>query len=211
MELDRDGSHMTVTGTGLTTVQKQQLRASLEKIPGVEVRFEDATPSPRVAGAPADSSTPAAVSSQLRLQAMLGGRESVEDFINRVLDASDAMMARVHALRGLAKAFPPAVESSLSSSDRAVLASLRTDHATALAGQLRELRTILKPILPAQLPRTERVQAANWQAGAQALFSAAQNLDQLLNRALAGSKADLNEGDFEQITAALARVSGAQP
>ncbi|MDQ2945635.1 MAG: hypothetical protein M3Y27_06790, partial [Acidobacteriota bacterium] len=65
---------------------------------------------------------------QLPLQNQLGDPASVEAFINKVLDASEGALARAHALRALARRFPPGVEAQLSSADRAGLAGVRRDH-----------------------------------------------------------------------------------
>jgi len=206
VEMSENGSRLLVTGTGLTSEQKRQLEASLLRIPGVEVRFDDATP--RAGNSPGQRVTPLTAPLQPRLQALLGSRESVEEFTNRALDASDAMLARAHALRALAKAFPGPAEASLDANDRDILRVMRSDHTTALAARVRELQTILDPVIPASALRGEKVESATWQAAAQALFASAQNLDQLLNKALAGSNADADDSDFQHIAAALARVQG---
>lgn len=199
VEMNPDGSRLIVTGTGLTNAQKQQLRAALQDIVGIEIRFEDATPSTRAGATPGERATSATAPLQQRLQTLLGSRETVEDFTNRALDASDAMMARAHALRALDKAFPPAVESGLASGDRELLDKLRRDHAIAFAAKVHELRAVLDPVL-------SNFRAPTPSAPTGSLFSAAQNLDQLLNRALAGSTADAQDVDFQRIAAALDQV-----
>lgn len=205
VELRERGSTLIVTGTGLTPPQQQRLRTSLQPISGVEVRFEDATPSTSDSGTRPDDAAPATAPLQLRLQALLGSRQSVEDFTNRALDGSDAMMARVHALRALTKAFPPDVESSLDSADQGILLALRNDHAAALVARLRDLKSLLQPVLRAP-SRGDASPDQPWQAAVQEIFNRALNLDQLLNRVLAGSDTDAGDRDFEQIGAALARV-----
>jgi uncharacterized protein involved in exopolysaccharide biosynthesis len=114
-------------------------------------------------------------------------------------------MARVHALRAIARAFPPEIESGLPQPDRDILTNLRGDHRDALSQRIADLQRALKPVLP----RTTRGQAeavANWQAAAQTLFTAAQRFDQLLNAALAGANSSGDDSDFERLAASLARL-----
>lgn len=206
VEMSENSSRLLVTATGLTNEQKQSLQASLLGIPGVELRFDDATP--HAANSPGQRVTPLTAPLQPRLQTLLGSRESVEEFTNRALDASDAMLARAHALRALSKAFPPAAEASLDSNDRDTLRAMRNDHTTALAARVRDLQVILDPIIRTPAAGGDKIQNATWQADAQVLFTSAQNLDQLLNKALAGSNADADDSDFQHIATALARVQG---
>lgn len=210
VEMSPDGSRLVVTGVGLTPARKQELRVALERIPGIEIRFDDAKPAPRAAAPTDDRATSATTPLHQRLQTLLGSRESVEDFTNRALDASDAMMARAHALRALATAFPAAAEVSLNAADRDLLKTMRTDHSAAFAARVRELRAVLQPILsatPAPVPEPSR--QSGWQDAVQSLFNSAQTLDQLLNRTFAGSTADAQDTDLARITNALARVERA--
>ena len=140
-----------------------------------------------------------------RLQALLGGRESAEDFTNRALDASDAVMARVHALRTLAKAFPLDTQTALSQPDGDVLASLCHDHAAALSARLHDLRSTLKPILPAEAPSTVAERTAVWQHVVEGLFAAAESFDESLNAALAGAGPD-QDSSFDRLPIALAQL-----
>jgi len=209
VDVASDGGRLIVTGTSLTAARKQQLQSSLAAIPGVEVHFEDPAGSQRAGSSPGDRIAQATAPPQLRLQTLLAGRESVEDFINHVLDSSDAVMARAHALRTLSRAFSPAVENGLAAADRDILSSLRNGHAAALATRLDELRSTLKPILGAQSPPAKILPAINdtWQTAAeQSLFAAADDLDQMLNRILAGSKSDAQDADFMRVAEAVGRV-----
>jgi hypothetical protein len=206
VEIHESGPLIDVVGTGLSATRKEQLRAALSEIPGVEVRFEDAKASAGARATPSDRGAPATAPMQMRLQAMLGSRESAEDFTNRALDASDAVMARVHALRAIARAFPPDVETGLALSDRETLTNLRDDHRAALTQRIAELRRTLKPVLPGGTVRGGAEPAVTWQAAAQALFTAAQRFDQLLNAALAGPNTAGDDSDFEKLASALGRL-----
>jgi hypothetical protein len=142
---------------------------------------------------------------QSRLQALLGGRESAEDFTNRALDASDTMMAHLHALRALARAFPAEIERGLASGDQDVLRSLRADHSTVLSQRVADLQRILKPVIPQAPAAAVPESALNWQASAEALFAAAQQFDDSLNAALAGPGGGEDAG-FAKLAAALSRL-----
>jgi hypothetical protein len=203
VEIHRSGSQLSVIGTGLTAARKEQLRGALSEIPGVELRFDDAKAATSGGVSPPDRSTSATAPMQIRLQAMLGSREFAEEFTNRALDASDAVMARVHALRAIAKAFPPEIESGLPQPDRDVLTNLRGDHREALSQRIADLQRALKPVLPGTT-RGQAEAVANWQTAAQTLFTAAQGFDQLLNAALAGPSGD--DSDFERLAVALGRL-----
>jgi len=203
-----DGGWIIVTGTGLAPARKLQLQASVNSIPWVEIRFEDATGNQRTRRELGERVPPATAPSQLRLQTLLASRVSVEDFINHVLDASDAVMARAHALRTLARAFPPALERSLAGEDPDLLASLRNGHAAGMATRLDELRSALEPIMERQSPASRTLPGVNesWQAAEESLFAACKDLDHVLNRTLAGSKSDAQDADFMRIAEALGRV-----
>ena len=206
IEIHQGGSQLLVLGTGLTETRKEQLKSALSEISGVAVRFVDPSANGGPSNATVDRAAPAAAPMQGRLQALLGNRESAEEFTNRVLDASDAAMARVHALRALARAFPPQIESGLAAGDITLLRSLRDDHAAALSMRIADLQRILKPVIPqsAALPMPEP--APGWQRGAEDLFAAAQQVDDLLNAALATSGGAGDDSDFRKLGLAVARL-----
>jgi anti-sigma factor RsiW len=206
VEIHRSGSQLSVIGTGLTAVRKEQLRAALSEIPGVEIRFDDGKATVGGGSSPGDRNAPATAPMQIRLQAMLGSRESAEEFTNRALDASDAVMAHVHALRAIARAFPTDVESGLAAADREVLTSLRADHRVALSQRIADLQRTLKPVLAGATAGGGTEGAVSWQSAAQVLFTAAQRFDQLLNAVLAGANSTGDDGDFERLTVALGRL-----
>ena len=207
IEIRQSGDHLLVIGTGLTPARQEQLRGALSQIPSVEVRFEEAKASPRSSDTAASKSGATTAPMQSRLQALLGGRESAEEFTNRALDASDMMMAHLHALRALARAFPAEIERGLGSGDQGVLRSLRTDHATVLSQRVADLQRILKPVIPQAPAAATPESALNWQTSAEALFVAAQQFDDSLNAALAGPGGGEDAG-FAKLAAALSRLQG---
>jgi anti-sigma factor RsiW len=205
VEIRQSGDQLVVIGTGLTAPRQEQLRAALSQIPGVEVRFDEAKASPRSSDAPGGKSGATTAPMQPRLQALLGGRESAEDFTNRALDASDMMMAHLHALRALARAFPADIERNLASGDQGALKSLRNDHSMALSQRVADLQRILKPVIPQAPVATVPESASNWQSSAEALFAIAQQFDDSLNASLAGPGAGEDSG-FAKLAVALSHL-----
>jgi hypothetical protein len=205
IEIRQSGDHLLVIGTGLTVARQEQLRSALSQIPSVEVRFDAAKASPRSSDTPAGKNGATTSPLQSRLQALLGGRESAEDFTNHALDASDMMMEHLHALRALARAFPADTERGLASGDRDVLLSLRNDHSMALSQRVADLQRILKPVIPQSPTATVPESASNWQTSAEALFAMGQQFDDSLNAALAGPEAGQDTG-FERLAVALSRL-----
>ena len=124
-----------------------------------------------------------------------------EEGVNRILDASEAMMARVFAIRGLSRRFPQIAEAQLADTDRGVLAAIRSDHVIGLRTYLRGLQSALAPLLP-KLPAVELPPSTDWQTRAARIFTAAQRVDHLLNRILAGGD------DFAQRAPELADALG---
>jgi anti-sigma factor RsiW len=203
IEIRRSGSQLLVIGTGLTATRKEQLNVVLGEISGVAVHFDDATANARAGNSPSDRAGSATAPMQARLQALLGDRESAEDFTNHALDASDAVMARVHALRALARAFPTEAQSSLTAEDSGLLRTLRDDHAAALEQRIADLQRVLKPVTASAGPASGVETAASWQSAAEALFTAAQRLDDSLNAALAGPAPGVDDSGFGTLGAAL--------
>jgi hypothetical protein len=172
------GDAVVVTATGLTEARERQVRDAVAAIPGVvyragEIPLADARgsgPGATAAGTPS------------QLLGVLG-----EEGVNRVLDASEAVMARAFALRGLSRRFPQPVEAQLADADRAVLASIRDEHLAGIRRHLGALQAGMAPLLP-KTPAPAAVAPREWQIHAERLFSAAQAADHLLNRVLAGGQ-----------------------
>jgi hypothetical protein len=175
----RDGL-LLVEATGLTTARAQQVRDAIAPIAGVTLRFDVPDAMPMDPTRSGRAATAAGVRSQL--EAILG-----EEGVNRILDASEAVMARVYALRSLSRRFPQAVEAQFADTNRNALASIRNDHVSGIITHLRSLQSALARLLP-QLPRAGTPPPANWQARAGRIFTVAQRVDHLLTRILAGGE-----------------------
>ncbi len=203
VEIRQNAGTIDVAAIGLTAARQRQLQAAMQDIPSVTVHFDPGTP--RAAPARKAQSNPLnRASGQTRLEALLGSPQAAEDFTDRALDASDAVLARVHALRALARAFPPAQESALSAGDQHLLTELRHDHVTALTQKIADLRAALLPVIGNASPDGAAADSATWQDAAQKLLTAAQQLDETLNRELASDAASAN--DFGRISRALSHL-----
>jgi hypothetical protein len=191
----REGGAVVVAASGLTAARERQVRDAVAGIPGVTFRaeVEDAAPD----DAPPQRRPQSRPEAPSRLAGRLG-----EDGVNRILDASDAVMARVYALRGLSRRFPPAREAELADADRDVLARLRGEHVSGIRRSLDALGAALAPLLANRTALSE-AQLGPWQDRAERIFSAARSMDQLLTRALAGGG---EAPDAAALTSALAQL-----
>lgn len=210
VEVTRDADTIVVSGAGLPEDRRKEIRAELGGLPRVSVRFDDPA-----AGAtlpePAAPSTapPTAMRSNTELERRLGGRAAYDQFVDRVLDGTDAMMARVHALRRLANRFPSDTETKLRAADRALLRRVAAEHATALARSVAELENTFKPVLHSRSERQGKAQsqAESWQAATVALFPVARRADSLVVDMLGGTGGFAQpRAQPEEILAALDQV-----
>jgi hypothetical protein len=142
----------------------------------------------------------------------LTDRASYQKFVDRTLESSDAMMARVHALRSLADRFPPGVEVQLTPAGLSSLASIRREHAAALVGDIRSIEASLSPVL-ASLGATvppPAPPAANWQDATRDLLSIAQKADRLIATLLGATTNDsATASNPADTAAALAQLKSA--
>ncbi len=130
----------------------------------------------------------------------------MEQFTNRVLEASESSLARAHALRELAQHFPQEIEAQLDPNDGALLESLLAEHFNALRGtsgrvvaEVRQIEAVPAPAPP--LP------ARNWQAHAHNLVTAAERLDQILTKLLAVSgSGSTQQALTSELTRAVAQM-----
>ena len=188
----RDGV-LVVEAVGLTSTREQQVRDAVSGIPGVIFRVDASEAMPMSAPG---GRIAAAAGARSRLEETLG-----EEGVNRILDASEAVMARVFAIRGLSRRFPQTAEAQLADADRGVLAAIRSEHVIGLRTHVRNLQSALAPLLP-KLPAVELPPSTDWQTRAARMFTAAQRVDHLLNRILAGGD------DFAQRAPELAAALG---
>ena len=190
IEVTRTADRILVNGTGLGPERKKQIQAALEPLPNVELHLS----TPETAAPRRAESNRQVVSGatpfEEQLRERLGGSEAFSKFADHVLERSDAMMARAHALRKLAERFPPEIEAQLSVADRRALTTLRAEHAQMLSGEVSQIEKSMKPILEELGTPAHRQSASlqrQWQPATLELWTSAQSVDRGLGSLLAGS------------------------
>jgi hypothetical protein len=223
VEVARDSGQILVSGTGIPPQHQKQIHEALDSMPGVVVRFQEpgsegAPPGPEgtspetpVQGVSAGSAPPPF---QAKLEERLGGRPQFERFSSQLLDGSETVMSRAHALRRLAQEFPPDVERQLSAEGRRVLRDLGREHVAALARQSGELDAALSRMLTSlggtAAPEI-RLESAAWQPASEELLSAARRVETVL-AVLLGMAAPQSPADRtpSQLLSALAQLKASQ-
>lgn len=194
VEVSRSGGRVIVSGVGVGRDLGEKIENELTGLPRVEVRLSDPSrgPLPPAERALRDVSPPPEIARlQAEMERELGGRAAYEDFVDEVLQLSDALMSRMHALRRLSERFQPEAESQLSDRDRRLLSDLRRDHAVALAGLATTLEERARPILVslgAAVPVSTLGPAdGSWQGATADLLREARRAEALLAAMLGGA------------------------
>jgi hypothetical protein len=187
VEIRRTERSIEVTVLGASSRREREIREALSDLPKVNLQFEQpqAVKAPATESAQATEEAPAGPLHS-RLLSLMGSAANVEAFTNAALEASEAALARAHALRQIAGRF--AAREQLEQSDREMLRSIEGDHAKALRESVRRLAQTLHP-----LTGTVDTRAGGPPVDAQVLLGAAQRLDTLLSVALASAGANEEE------------------
>ena len=205
IEIRQNSGQIDIDAVGLPPSRQEQLRAALEGIPSVAVHFDSGRSRSNSRKESTKAPQAGVSAGQAALENILGSAQAAEDFTDRALDSSDAVLARIHAVRALAKAFPPPQEAAMTAPDRQLLTALRREHAAALTQRIAELRSALQPVV-ALRPRgaVTADTTGDWQTAAEQLFLAAQQFDETLNRELAGNT--VPRSDFGKIADTFAQL-----
>lgn len=204
IELNVDAHQQLEVRLGaLNPERKSQVTEALRHLPRIRISSQ---------AAPRDSadllaSHPEHISNDLpeamrqRFETQLGGPARLQERTDQLLDAGASLVAQAHALQFLSLRFPPAIKQRLDESDRQLLRRLRHSH-TAELQRLTQL--IRRGTTPLPLPHET---AAPVSVPAGDLITAAQSLDELLNRLLAGSYT-VAEGDelLREVNGRLSRL-----
>ena len=230
------GGQVEVRGLVETSARKRHLAAALSHLSLVTVRLQSVEEVARQTAQPATRATEIVPASEPATQATLGtiafekklaqyfaGRgESQKTMGIKIAELSDAVIVEASAarseawaLRRLAERFAAEKQRELAPEAQARLDEMARHHRARLRATSDSLRARLEPILTAlggtqgeaTPPRTE----ATWQARAQAVFNAAQQVNQLAGRLFAEFAADAAtpEQAARQMLAALARLDHA--
>jgi hypothetical protein len=188
IEVVRSATDVTVNASGLSEERTRQLRSALAGIPRVSVRISPhATVNPgqqrSVTTRQVDGAAGAAVPTEWARR--FASTAEFDAFVERVLNDSDVLMARVYALHHLAERFPPATEALLQAEDTDTLARIRKDHEHALWAQTTAIRDSLHRLIPTA-PASAHEQIRPWQERAGRIFSSASEFDRLAGAVFAG-------------------------
>lgn len=196
IEIGRDAQgQVIVTAVSLDSGRRAQVQQALSPIAGVQLKFQEARGNGRNPARAAALVEGGRLPWQAELEQILGSRAAVESFGNTVLDLSDSVVARAHAIRRLDEQFAAA---QLDPAERAVVDNIVAEHRAELARSAADLRKRVAPIL-AKLG-TGISTTARWP-----LLTAAQQTDQWMNVIFAGAASDRN---LEQAAAELGRALG---
>jgi hypothetical protein len=149
IEISSDGKgHFKVIGIGLALPRQAEVRDALASLPDVAVDFPQANPAGGSRGSNSRALHFEAGRSPFEapLQRFLGGQAEWENYANQVLDESDAVLERAHALRTLADHFPAAKRAELQERERAMLDEIFDAHRDALREHAGKLEALVAPV-----------------------------------------------------------------
>lgn len=179
IEISADSTgHFSVIGIGLASQRQAEVRDALASLPDVAVTFSQATPA---GGSQASKSRALSFEAgrspfEAPLEQFLGGQPAWENYANQVLDESDAVMMRAHALQTLAEHFPPTKRAELHERERAMLDEICDAHRSAFQEHARRLESLVAPVRDAL--HAPPPSAAKETAG---LLASAQRMDRILS------------------------------
>jgi hypothetical protein len=182
IEVAEDSEQVLVRAPGLSPERARQVVAVLEPLPHVRVVLSaaDGHPFPAQTAITERSSTGMPGTLRQRFEDRLGGAVAFQEVTDRVLEAGGLAVARTHALELLATRFSAQTEAGLAEADRALLRRLRQMHIAALDELTTRIAKDLETILPpGPLP--------DGRGSERDLVAAVQQVDDSLNRLLAGS------------------------
>ena len=182
---------VTLFGSGIEPQRQQEIRNTMANLPGIRLEF--------------DTADRVTLPSRADAVEVPVSRAATDEHTDRLLDLSDGLLARAHALHHLAERFPVARESRLSERDFHLLRSLRSDHLHAVRDHVRRLRAELR--IAAPVPAREP--AGSWQESAERLLTAARETDDALHQIFAAARTEGTRPSLAHLYAAIARVEEA--
>jgi anti-sigma factor RsiW len=215
VQVSRSEGRIHIQGTGIEPHRQSRILAALNAIPNLDVHFNEVgSNTPQVAdftpAAPAGSNANTGLQEQILRQ--LGTRAAVEQFTNQLMERSDNLMARAHAVRRLAQRFPPYVEATLGPDERKMLLDLRRQHIAAMELESEEILRMSRAALPANpLPAMNAPAPASWQASSDDLFQSSRNVERALAVGLGAAQGDVTAAQlFTNIARIKASVEAAR-
>ena len=210
IEVSRSGGRILVAGLGINPQRQQEIQDALRSQSHVILRLSDSLPArvePDREAAPDSAVSPEIERLQTRIAGQLGGRVYFAQLATQVLDLSEPMMSRAHALRRLAEQFPAQVESELAPPDWQILRSLQREHSHALRLQVSEIEQLLKPALGSSGAPPNVTLSSAWQPATEDVFQSARRIDKLL-AVVFGAATSAEPGDQlpSQLLSSLAQL-----
>lgn len=187
IDLDRaDDGRLVLNASGLGAERAKVVSKELAKFRELGIHFSEAR---AVAGTPAAASpvetTRRPIAFEQELLRYTGGRESLQQLANDVLDASDRIAMYAHALAKLDHRFA-ASRSLMDAEDLALLAQIREDYQAGARRAAKSLRSLMEPIFATLGMESIKVSRGD-------LIETALDLDRLLNAAFAGAQSGLDD------------------
>jgi hypothetical protein len=152
VEVSRTASgEIKVVGTGVSVARQKEIRSALRTIPNVLSEWHDSAG--RAESRPRNA-RPISLEEgrnpfEEMLRRLISGQSDWENLSNRVLDESDAILARAHALRTLEDHFPGERRLKLAPEDQNTLDQISSAHFMAFGDHVRRLDAILAPVFEA--------------------------------------------------------------
>jgi hypothetical protein len=168
VEVTRTPEKVVVEALIVNPERERQIRSALDGL-NVELRMTqpESVRTPSLRGAPERADVANPVRERL-------GASATE----LVFEEGDALLARAHALRALARRFPPEVEAQLGAAGVEMLRSIRRDHARQMEASAARVAAAIGG------PGASVPVAGVWQQAAEAAFAAAQEFDRAATQAL---------------------------
>jgi anti-sigma factor RsiW len=215
VEVNRTPDAIVVSGVGVPSDRQEKIRAALRPVPGVAVQFTEPAAAEAATDVPSTSEStakPQNAKFQAQMERYLGGRAQYDLFSGQVLEASEAAMSRVYALRRLAQRFPAGSESTLDPASRATLTRICREHVAELARAQSNMAALAGPVLNAlggsgNAVQQKKIESQAWQPATEELFGAAQRVERLLATMLDGSPTAPPAADLpSRLSGALAEL-----
>jgi len=207
IEVVRTRDQIVVTCIGLDSERMREVRVALAGLPRVAVEL---SPKPNVSAASSPLEVVGAPHATVRAEVarQFDSPAAYERFVDGLLKSSEAMMARVHALRRLATSFPADVEAAMSPESKTLLAAMREHHEMALARAVSSLQGSVRPFLGPPAPALGGSPAGeDWQTRTMRVFAEGQQVDRMLGAMFAGSQGSAaDDANPAALGAALAKL-----
>jgi hypothetical protein len=180
-------THAIVRARALDPRRRQTIQDALAKLPGVTFESSEPQTVGNRAPAPAPSllQAPRPKLFEADLLKRLGSPAALESFANAVLDDSDAIAIRAHAIQTLDTLFPQ--KTQLSPPDLAIIDGIVSAHRAVLDRHVQSLRGRLLPVLDGPADPSSEIAS---------LSARAIELDRLLNAAFAGAQVQLTDPEL---------------